>query len=286
MPRNEHDDSGLRIGLSVKEIGLKLIINQQQVFCSTAGQAIDPDRESVVFVHGAGQDHSIWVLAGRYFARHNRNVLSVDLPGHGRSQGNPLQSITEMVDWLRLVIKAAGISQASIVGHSMGSLVALAMASRFPNEVKSVAMVATAVPMKVSDSLLAMAKANDDEAVRILALWGHSAKAHLGGSPTPGLWMLNSSLELMRRAEPNVLFTDLAACRNYSTGLSDARRVDCPVLLVLGERDVMTPVRATEELCELLSQPYRTVIPAAGHSLLNECPDQVLDALIPIVEGG
>ncbi|MDG2385703.1 MAG: alpha/beta hydrolase [Pirellulaceae bacterium] len=265
---------------------MKLIIDEQQVFCSTAGQKIDPRRESVVFVHGAGQDHSIWVLAGRYFARHNRNVLSVDLPGHGRSQGDPLPSISEMVDWLRSVMKAAGISQASIVGHSMGSLVALAMASQFPNEVKSVAMVATAVPMRVSDSLLAMAEANDDEAVQLLTLWGHSARAHLGGSPTPGLWMLNSSTELMRRSNPDVLFTDLSACQNYSTGLSDAGKVDCPVLLVLGERDAMTPVRATKELCDALRRPFKTVIPAAGHSLLNECPDQVLDALIPIVEGG
>lgn len=266
-----------------KKANVELSVNNHSVYAGTANQPLDPSRQSVVFIHGAGQDHSIWAMQARYFARKGRNVLSIDLPGHGRSDGPPLESIEQMSDWLIALLDAAGIEQASLVGHSMGSLIALATAARHTDRVRSIALVATAVPMPVGEGLLASALANDHDAVDMLTYWGHSSQAHIGGSPNPGMWMLGCGIRLMERANEGVIHSDLKACNDYSAGLDDAGQVGCPALLILGERDLMTSVRGTRTLEEKIAAAETIIFPGAGHALLNERPDQVLDALIRIV---
>ena len=83
---------------------------------ATGNREPDPQKETVLFLHGTGQDHTIWVLPTRYFARHDRNVLAVDLPGHGRSGGKPLESIEAMADWAIQVLDAAGLSMPQLSG--------------------------------------------------------------------------------------------------------------------------------------------------------------------------
>ena len=104
---------------------MELTVNGKRVHAATGGRDFDPALPAVVFVHGAGMDHTVWALQARYFAHHGRAVLAVDLPGHGGSEGPSLDSIAAMGDWLAAVIEAAGSEQAALVGHSMGSLAAL-----------------------------------------------------------------------------------------------------------------------------------------------------------------
>ena len=262
---------------------MDIIVNDRAVYLATGNRKIDPALETVVFIHGAGQDHTIWVLPTRYFARHQRNVLAVDLPGHGRSAGPPLTSIEEMANWVFCVLDALGLVTASVVGHSMGSLVALECAAQAGDRVRAIALVGTAVPMPVSDKLLETSAANDHVALEMLTLWGHSAAAHLGGSPNPGMWMLGTGLRLLERSAPGVVHADLNACNEYKIGLEHARSVDCPTLLILGERDAMTPTQATKALDDALSRSESIILEGSGHALLSERPDEVLDALIRIV---
>ncbi|HIE93410.1 MAG TPA: alpha/beta hydrolase [Acidobacteria bacterium] len=262
---------------------MQCLIDGRSAYIGTGGREIDAACESVVFVHGVGQNHTIWVLPTRHFVRKGFNVLSVDLPGHGRSAGPCLSSIEKMAAWVVEVLNATGLARAALVGHSMGSLVALAVAAQHPDRVRSLAMVATAVPMPVSDALLETSAANDHTALDMLTLWGHSSTAHLGGNPTPGLWMLGCGLRLMEESGPDVVHTDLSACNQYTKGLEHATQVACPTLLVLGERDALTPVRATRALADEIPTVATVVLPGAGHALLSERPDPVLDALIRIV---
>ena len=131
---------------------MDLTVDKRRVYAATGNRAIDPERETVVFVHGAGQDHTIWVLPIRYFVRHGRNVLAVDMPGHGRSEGPALDSIEAMADWIDRMMEAAAVPRAAIVGHSMGSLVALETAARHPDRARAVALVGTSVPMPTPSS--------------------------------------------------------------------------------------------------------------------------------------
>src|SRR5437868_8841070 len=100
--------------------------------------AFDAALPTIVFIHGAQNDHSVWALQTRYFAHHGFGVLAVDLPGHGRSKGAPLTSVEAMADWLLALLDTAGAGQAMLVGHSMGSLIALEAAHRAPQRVSRI----------------------------------------------------------------------------------------------------------------------------------------------------
>jgi len=262
---------------------MQLKINGHEVFVANGNRDLDQEKPTVLFLHGTGQDHTIWVLPTRYFSRHDRNVLAVDLPGHGRSGGEALESIEAIADWAIQVLDTAGLSTAAVVGHSLGSLVAIAMAARHPQRVRAIALIGITVPMPVSELLLDNAKKDKHEAIEMLNFWGYSKSAQLGGNATPGNWMLGGGMRLMEKAGPGVIHTDLNACNKYIEGLEHASNVRCPALLILGERDMLTPVRSAMEVAAALSHAEKVVLEGCGHALLTEKPDPVLDQLIRVV---
>ena len=259
---------------------MQLQINGKAVFAYTAAHEIDPARRSIVFVHGAGLDHSWWGLQSRYFGYHGFNVLAVDLPAHGRSEGPPLATIGEMADWVRKILDAHEIKSAAVVGHSMGSLVALEIAARHPASAEKIALIGTAYPMKVGDAFLDAARRNDHSAFDMETIWGHAPQVPFAGNPNPGMWMYGDTLARLSRLAPGVLHTDLSACNSYAGGADAAAKVRCPALFILGARDMMTPPRAAEELIKKIENAKSTRIAISGHSLMAEAPDATLDALI------
>lgn len=265
---------------------MHLVVDGVKAFAATGGRDFDPALPLVVFLHGAGCDHTVWALLARWFAHRGWSVLAPDLPGHGRSGGEPLDSIAAMADWTSALIAAAGMSEAAIIGHSMGSLVALETAARHPNRVDAIGLIGTAAAMPVSRDLLAAAEARDHTAVDMVSIWGHGFRAGLGGSRAPGLWMLGGSMRLLERAGPGVLFKDLLACSDYRDGLTSAASVTVPATLVLGERDMMTPARAGRELAAALPNARVVALEGAGHMLMSERPDEVLNAVREFSKGG
>ncbi len=99
---------------------MELTVNNQRAYAYTGGKPFDKALPTAVFIHGAQNDHSVWILQTRYFAHHGFSVLAVDLPGHGRSSGDALTSVEAMADWLNQVLDAANVKQAILIGHSMG----------------------------------------------------------------------------------------------------------------------------------------------------------------------
>src|SRR5580692_11998244 len=116
---------------------MQLQVNGADIFVATGGRAFDPALPAVVMLHGAGFDHTSWALHSRWFAHHGHGVLAPDLPGHGRSAGAPLSTIAEMSDWTAALLDAAGVAKSRLIGHSMGSLIALETAARHPARVSS-----------------------------------------------------------------------------------------------------------------------------------------------------
>ena len=104
----------------------------QQAYAYTGGKPFDPALPCVVFIHGAMHDHSGWTLLARWCAHHGHSVLALNQPGHGRSEGPPLPSVEALADWTLALMTAAGVQQATLVGHSMGTLIALEAAARAP----------------------------------------------------------------------------------------------------------------------------------------------------------
>jgi len=258
---------------------VRLRVAGNDVYAYTGARAFDPALPTVVFVHGAVNDHSVWALQSRYFAHHGCNVLAVDLPGHGRSAGAALPRVEAIADWIVALQDAAGAPKAALVGHSLGSLAVLDAAGRHPDRVTKIALLGTVVPMPVSDLLLDAAKANDPVACELINGWSYSAGKQLGGNKVPGIWMTGSALRLMERARPGVLYADLAACHAYAGGLQAAAAVRCPALLILGERDQMAPPKGAQALIATLAAARVVTLAGCGHALMAEEPDAVLDAL-------
>ena len=215
---------------------------RQEVYSYTGARAFDPALPTVVFVHGAAHDHSVWALQSRYFAHHGRNVLAVDLPGHGRSDGAPLESVEAIGRWIGDLVEAAGAREVSLVGHSMGSLAVLAARAAGPAWLRRIALLGPAAPMTVSDVLLDAARRDDHAAIDMIVAWSHAPGALMGGHPVPGLWMAGGAARLLERAKPGVLAIDLAACNAYADAIDAARRRGLPdARRSSAQRDLMAP---------------------------------------------
>jgi pimeloyl-ACP methyl ester carboxylesterase len=258
---------------------MRIAVNGSDTYVATGGKTFDPAWPTIVFLHGAGMDHSVWALLARSFAHHGYGVLAPDLPGHGRSAGAPLSSIAALADWTAALIDAAGVTETRIVGHSMGTLIALETAARHPTKVGGLGLIATAAPMRVSDDLLDAAKANGQAAIDMISIWGEGHRATLGGSLAPGLWMLGGAERLLERARPGVIFADLAACNAYQDALAAAAKVAVPSIVIQGSRDVMTPLKGGKAVAAAIPGCRLAVIDGAGHMLMSERPEEVLAAL-------
>lgn len=257
-----------------------LTVDDRKTYAYTANRAFDASKPTVVFIHGAANDHSVWSLQSRYYAYHGWNALAVDLPGHGKSAGTALATIGDLAGWIAQLLDAVGAKDVTLVGHSMGSLVALETAARHPERIKRIALIASAVPMQVSEALLNTSKANDHAAYEMINVFAHSNTAQLGGNRVPGMWMMGSAMRLMERSGDGVLYADFSACNNYAAGLEAAQKLKCPVLMILGKRDLMTPMKVARDVISKLADVKVVALDGAGHSLMAEKPDEVLDSLI------
>ena len=264
-------------------------IDGRSVYAYTGGKPFDATLPVVVFVHGAQNDHSVWALQSRYLAHHGYAVLAVDLPGHGRSDGPPLTSLEAMADWTLRLIADAGTTKATIVGHSMGSLIAIEAAARSTRpgaavRVGGIVPIASAWPMQVSDALLDATAHDEARAIEMVSIWSsetsHGGFSQKPASPGPGFGVVWGGRRLMERQAPGVMHADFVACNAYRNGEAAARAVTCPALFIVGAKDGMTPARSGKALAALVVGSRVVELPKTGHAVMAEAPDATLDALV------
>lgn len=258
---------------------MKFLVQQQPAYVYTGGKAFDAAKPSVVFIHGAANDHSVWTLQARYFAHHGWNALAVDLPGHGRSFGVAKPSVAQYSDWLVNLLDNGAITNAVLVGHSMGSLIALDCAARHPKRVSKLALLGSSAPMPVSDVLLDAAKSRPAEAFDMLNIWGHAPQLKWGKNPTPGTSSMMAYKRLLEQSRPGVLFSDLSACHSFLPDDALFAAIAAPALVIAGTRDMMTPAKAAQALAARIQSSRTVLLEECGHSMMQEAPGKVLDAL-------
>ncbi len=263
---------------------MDLILGGARAHAGTGGRDLDPTLPAAVFVHGAGMDRTVWQFQARYFAHHGFSVLAVDLPGHGRSEGGAPSSVTGYASWLWEFLDAAGVRAFSLVGHSMGALIALCMAAEQPDRVTRLALLGVAARMPVHAELLSAAERDDHMALDLLASWSHARPAHAGGHPTPGLWMMGSTVRLLERSRPGVLHAGLTACHTYDAAAGDAAAVRCPTLLLMGEDDRMTRPVAAVPISEAVPECRIVILAGTGHMSMVEQPDATIDELASFLD--
>lgn len=262
---------------------MELTIEDQPVFAYTGGPGFSTQAPVVVLIHGAGHDHSVWNLLARRLAHHGFGVLAPDLPGHGRSSGAALSSIEGLAGWIGQLLDATGVARANLVGHSMGSLIALQFAAQAPERVDKLVLIGSVAPMPVARPLLDAARDDRDAAHAMINQWSYSQQSQLGRSASPGLHLPNINLRLMERQASGVLATDLGACNAYQGGLAAAARVAAPTTLICGDRDQMTPQRAARPLLQALANAQggarMITLEGAGHAIMAEAPEALAHAV-------
>ena len=269
------------------ELTLETSQGKSRAYAYTGGKTFDTKAPCVAFIHGALNDHSVWTLLARWFAHHGWGVLAVDQPGHGRSTGAPLPDVEAIADWTLALLNAAGVERAALVGHSMGSLIALEAAARAPRRISHLVMVGTAYPMKVSDALLSTARDAPHRAIDMVTAFSHSTMGPKPAYPGPGAWVSGGFRALMRRVQAgqpgmNLFHHDFTLCNRYANGMQAAASVQCPVSLILGNSDQMTGPRQTRDIAAALKA--RVITLPAGHDLMAEAPEALLAALRDVLK--
>ncbi len=265
---------------------MELKIFGKSIFAATGGQIFEAGKPTMVLVHGAGMDHTVWSMQARFFAHHGYSVLNFDLPGHGRSEGKPPQSIPEYADWLQEAIRVSGAIKVHLIGHSMGSQIVIALAADKKGSVEKIALLGALAHIKVHPDLLAAAKRGDHSAYETIVGWGVGRRAQLGGHRAPGSWITGTSMRLLETGNPGVLANDLAACNLWEEGLMVASKIKCPTLLLAGSDDRMTPPRDAGELVKIIPNCQLKELQDAGHMMMAEQPEETLNELYAFFGAG
>ena len=259
---------------------MKFQVKNNEVFASTGGRPFDKKKPTIIFLHGSGFDHTVWMLQTRYFAFHGYSVLALDIPGHGLSLGDSLTSIEDMADWLNDVIEALDIKVVSLVGHSQGCLISLEYAARHPMKIKSLSLMGASGSMPVNPLLIQLAKNNDSKVVDLMMDWCHGPAGHFGTHSIPGLNHIHIGSALMQKKSlQNTLALDLQACNNYVNGFESAKKLSLPVLIILGDQDKMCPVKVGKKLAAVIKNSQTHIIKNCGHMMHLEEADTTLDVL-------
>ena len=144
---------------------------------------IEEKKPTLLLMHGSGLSHIVWSLHEQFYTSQGFNVLSVDLPGHGDSDGPALKSINEISDWVKELMKVSKIIKISFVGHSQGCLVGIDFASRYPDLIEKLVLVAGSYQLPVNKDLIDLAEAGDEKAILLMMKWGYAgSKAFIGGN--------------------------------------------------------------------------------------------------------
>lgn len=262
---------------------MEATVDGRRVRWTTGGRTPKPGATAMVFLHGAGDDRTAWALQTRYFAARGYRVVALDLPGHGHSDGPAPTSIEAYAAWLADFCAAVEIERPVVVGHSMGSLIALEFAAH--HGVAAACLLGTTPTMAVHPELQRSADAGEHLAYELITGWSLSPHAHIGGHPTPGLWERGGLTRVLERSRPGVLASDLAACSSFHGALQAAAGIAAPVLVIVGDRDLMTPSRTVGPLLEALDDGRLVELSSAGHRMLTDDPDRVIDALAGFLDG-
>ena len=239
-------------------------VDSKNVFASDSGQGIDKNKDTIVFLHGSGLSHIVWSLAEQYLSNHNYNVLAIDLPGHGNSEGACLKSIEEISDWLEKVFKELNIFKLTIIGHSQGCLEALEYSSKYTERIKNLIFVGGSYRMPVNQDLIDLAESGDDKAVQLMMKWSYeNSKKFIGGNPVEKI--ISSPRDIRE-----ILAIDLVACNNYKNGSEALKSIKCPTLFIFGELDKMVNLEKGKKFAELIPNAKIHIIKDCGHMIMFE----------------
>jgi pimeloyl-ACP methyl ester carboxylesterase len=234
----------------------------------------EESQEALLFIHGAGGTHRHWgeQIAGLGSV----NRYAVDLPGHGRSDGEGRASIGGYAEVILRLIDALDLDKVSLVGHSMGGAISQYLALGHPARVDRLVLVGSGARLRVLPSLLEAMLADFPSTVEMMLSWAYSAE-----SPPE---LLDLARQEWAENDPQVVHDDFAACDVFDV-MGRLGEIRCPTLVLCGEDDKLTPLKYGHYLRDNIPGATLTIIPRAGHMVMMEQPDQVNRAIEGFLAG-
>ncbi|HDD61557.1 MAG TPA: alpha/beta hydrolase [Chloroflexi bacterium] len=231
-----------------------------------AYQADDPNRKTLILIHGAGGDHLSWPTQLRRLSGYR--VYTPDLPGHGKSRGHGLQRIPAYGETVLEWIRELRLPKVILAGHSMGGAIALWLAINHPELLHGLVLMSSGSTLPVNLSLIEelATQVGFPTAVDNIMRWSFSPRIE------PAL--VENVRKHMLKLRPSVVAGDFRACDRFDL----SKRLDqvaVPTKILVGDEDKMTPIRFSEELAEGIQDAELDVIQGAGHMLPLEQPDGV-----------
>jgi pimeloyl-ACP methyl ester carboxylesterase len=236
------------------------------------------DLPTLVFVHGAGGCGLQWNYQTVFFRRLGYPVLAIDLPGHGHAKGYAYgpgkRTMTDYANVLETTLRDRKISQAVLIGHSMGGGVVLTEVLRNPYIGIALVLVSTGAKLRVRPDLLTVLRDHPEKAPVPIVEASYPVSTH----PS----VLRRAEKQVREVDPEVLLGDFLASDNFDVR-NQLKNIAIPTLIIAGADDELTPVRYSEYLHAHVAQSRLAIIENAGHMVMLEQPkafNQVIERFL------
>ena len=251
----------------------------------------------VILIHGFGGSMWQWEHQQQALSQHFR-VLTLDLPGAGLSDKPEIDyRPDQMLDFFVGFMDGVKISQATLVGNSMGAGLAIGMALAHPSRVDKLVLI-DGLPQHVMEKLTSpsVRRALETSAPSWLVSFGNwlfgglmieSVLREIVHDPallTPAVIERSNR----NRQRPGLIKPIMAVRENLPLWESGfATRIDeitHPTLVIWGEEDRVFPIAVGEDLHQTIKGSRFTKIPKAGHIPQWEQPDLVNQELITFIQ--
>ncbi len=206
------------------------------------------------------------------------------MPGFCGTAPLPEMTFPSLAEALRDDLDARGLDRVTLVGHSMGGMLAQEFVARFPERVARLVLYGTTPAFGGRDPSFA----EQFLAARLGPLEGRSmqdAAPELMAGMLPETAppdALPRALAAMR-AIPDAVYRDTLRCLTTFDRRADQARIAVPTLLIAGERDQAAPLKTMQRMAEAIPGARIAVIPGAGHLIHLEAPEPFLAALLPFL---
>ena len=238
-------------------------------------EGLKEGRPTLVMVHGAGGRAQIWqnqiLLLDKTI-----NVLALDLPGHGNTEGNGRSHISEYAQWLVDMMKKMFDHPIFLMGHSMGGAIVQEVAVTSPRRLEGIILVGTGARLKVAPMFLD----------GLLDNFEQTLEAIMGFAYAPGTdrSIIEQGKEIMISTGSNVVHNDFLACDRFDSRQVLAQ-IHLPCLVLCGGKDKLTPLKLCEALKESIEGSILKIIPDAGHMVMIERYVEMNEAVQDFVFG-
>jgi pimeloyl-ACP methyl ester carboxylesterase len=235
-------------------------ISGVNIACWASSQNPIREKRNLIFIHGSGGDHRIWIKQYTQLTD-DFNIVAIDLPGHGQSEGNGEQEVTPYVEWVKNLIDSLALENPILIGHSLGAAISLVFAIQYEEMLSAIVPVGGGAKMPVNEMILKGLKTEPEFVIGLAAKFSVAKENRERLSRTV--------IEGLSRANPDVLYGDLLACDRLDI-TSSISRIGVPAFIICGADDKMTPPALSQYLRDNIPNSQMSLVDNAGHMVMLE----------------